>query len=500
VTGRRRSHAASVSGHPRSKATSRSPLQQSWPPRYDPSYRPDPGAEYWRPELECADPPRRDELILAKLRRQVEYAWERSPFYRKKWHAAGVSPATLKALADLGRFPVVQKHELREAQAASPPFGDYLCIEPQEVARIHGTSGTTGRPTVFGIGAEDWERIGEAHARVLWGTGLRPADRVLICSFFSLYLGSWGMLKGCERLGATAFPFGAGVPGQTLMAVQWARELRPSAFYGTPSYALHFAETARREGIDPRALGFRTLLFSGEPGAGIPATKRLIEETFGASCIDMGSMAEMTPWMSNGECRHRAGMHLWQDIVYTEVCDPRTWERVLYGEEGTPVYTHLERTSQPMIRLVSGDRARWTDAPCPCGRTYPRLPDGLYGRIDDMFIVRGENIYPSAIEDTLRAIDGFGGEFRVIVSRRETMDELLIRAEYAATHADAPAREALRATMRERLRARLGVHPVVELVPQGALPRTEFKARRVIDDRNLYGSLRRGETPSDGEP
>ena len=308
------------------------------------------------------------------------------------------------------------------------------------------------------------------------------------------------MLKGCERLGATAFPFGAGVPGQTLMAVQWARELRPSAFYGTPSYALHFAETARREGIDPRALGFRTLLFSGEPGAGIPATKRLIEDTFGGVCIDMGSMAEMTPWMSNGECHQRRGMHLWQDIVYTEVCDPRTWERVPYGEEGTPVYTHLERTSQPMIRLVSGDRARWTDAPCPCGRTYPRLPDGLYGRIDDMFIVRGENIYPSAIEDTLRAIEGFGGEFRVIVSRRETMDELLVRAEYAATHADAPAREALRATMRERLRARLGVHPIVELVPQGALPRTEFKARRVIDDRNLYGSLRRGETPGDGEP
>jgi phenylacetate-CoA ligase len=471
----------------------------AWPPRYDPGYRPAPDAEYWRPELECADPARRDAVILEKLRSQVAYAWEKSPFYRAKWRAAGVSPGSLRTLADLGRFPVVQKHELREAQAACPPFGDYLCIAPHEVARIHGTSGTTGRPTVFGIGAEDWERIGEAHARVLWGAGVRPGDRVLICSFFSLYLGSWGMLKGCERLGATAFPFGAGVPGQTLMAVQWARELRPTAFYGTPSYALHFAETARREGIDPRALGFRTLLFSGEPGAGIPATKRLIEDTFGGACIDMGSMAEMTPWMSNGECRFRRGMHLWQDIVYTELCDPGTWTRVPFGTEGTPVYTHLERTSQPMVRLVSGDLARWTDEPCPCGRTYPRLPDGLYGRIDDMVIVRGENIYPSAIEDTLRAMDGFGGEFRVIVSRREAMDELLVRAEYAATHADPPARDALHATMRERLRARLGVHPVVELVPPGTLERTEFKARRVIDDRDLYGTLRGG-APRDGAP
>src|SRR5207237_1440144 len=272
-------------------------------------------------------------------RAQVQWAWERSPFYRRAWEAAGVSPATLRTLADLRRFPVIQKADLRAAQAAHPPFGDYLCLAPGEVARIHGTSGTTGRPTVFGVGRDDWERIGEAHARILWGAGIRPGDTVLVASFFSLYLGSWGALKGCERLGATAFPFGAGLPGQTLMAVQWARDLAPTAFYGTPSYALHFAATARREGIDPRAFGLRT--------------------------------------------------------------------------------------SQPMIRLVSGDVARWTDEPCPCGRTYPRLPHGLYGRLDDMFIVRGENVYPSAIEDVLRAIDGFGGEFSVIVSRREAMDELL---------------------------------------------------------------------------
>jgi len=168
------------------------------------------------------------------------------------------------------------------------------------------------------------------------------------------------------------------------------------------------------------------------------------------------------------------------------VCDPQTFAPVPFGAEGTPVYTHLERTSQPMIRLVSGDRARWVDEPCPCGRTYPRLPLGLYGRLDDMFIVRGENIYPSAIEDVLRAIDGFGGEFRVIVSRRETMDELLVRAEYLPSHGDAASRAALAATMKERLRARLGVTPVVELAAPGELPRTEFKARRVIDDRDLY--------------
>lgn len=457
-----------------------------WPPRYDTAFRPAEDAPHWLPAVECAPAAERDALILFKLGRQVAWAWERSPFYRRKWEAAGVSPDTLRSLDDLARFPVVTKAELREAQAAHPPFGDYVCVEASEVARVHGTSGTTGRPTVFAVGRDDWARIGEAHARILWGAGLRPGDRVMICSFFSLYMGSWGMLAGCERLGATVFPFGAGVAGQTLMGVQWAQELRPTAFYGTPSYALHFAETARKEGIDPRSFGFRVLVFSGEPGAGIPTTRRLIEETFGGLCIDTGSMAEMTPWMTDGECRHRTGMHLWQDLVYTQVCDPTRFEPVPYGEEGTPVYTHLERTSQPMIRLVSGDLTRWTDEPCPCGRTYPRLPAGIYGRIDDMFIVRGENIYPTAIEETLRGFAGFGGEFRVIISRREQMDELLVRVEYAASHAADDARRDLEAEMRRRLQARLGVRPTLDLVPEGTLPRTEFKARRVVDDRDLY--------------
>jgi phenylacetate-CoA ligase len=457
-----------------------------WPPRYDPEYMPREGEEHWFPEIECADPSSRDEIIFFKLRQQLQYAWDRSTFYRSRWQEAGVSPATLKSLDDLAKFPVIQKADLRKSQADHPPFGDYLCIELESVSRIHGTSGTTGRPTAFGISAVDWERIGEAHARVLWGAGIRPADRILICSFFSLYLGSWGALKGSERLGATVFPFGAGVAGQTRMAVDWIQIMRPTALYSTPSYALHMAETARAEGIDPRDFGIRTLLFSGEPGACIPATKRLIEETFGGVCIDLGSMAEVTPWMTDGECRQRTGMHLWQDIVYTEICDPVTFHPVPEGVQGTAIYTHLERTSQPMIRLVSNDRTRWAGGSCPCGRTYPRLPAGLFGRYDDMFIVRGENIYPSAIEDTLRATEGFGGEFQVVVSRQESMDHFLVRAEYTPQFEAEEKLAQLGRLMRQRFRTRLGVHPVVELVPQGGLPRTEFKARRVIDDRNLY--------------
>ena len=457
-----------------------------WPPRYDPKYCPSSSEEYWFPEIECASDEERDELIFWKLRNQLAYAWEHSPFYRHLWQQFGVSPETLKSLADLAQFPVIQKSDLRKDQEKNPPFGDLLSIQPSEIRRIHGTSGTTGRPILFGVGADDWERFSNAHARIMWSAGLRPEDQMMVCSFFSLYVGSWGALIGGERLGATLFPFGAGAPGQTARAVEWAQYAKPTAFYGTPSYALHLAETAQRLGIDPRSLGFRLLFFSGEPGAGIPATKRLIEGTFAGACIDMGSMAEMTPWMTNSECRHRTGMHLWQDLVYTELCDPITYKPVPFGSEGTPVYTHLERRSQPMIRLASNDQSRWVDSPCPCGRTYPRLPAGIYGRYDDMLLVRGKNIYPSAVENALREIEGFGGEFRIIISSQEHMDELLIRAEYENGEHSSGLNDTARSSIEEKLRDRLGLRPVVELVPPGSLARSEFKARRAIDNRDLY--------------
>jgi phenylacetate-CoA ligase len=442
-------------------------------------------------------PEERQAIILKKLRAQTAYAYRHAPLYRKKWKAAGLEPDDIKTLEEFHKVPLLTKQEIRRDQQEHPPFGSYLCISPAEVHRIHGTSGTTGKPTVYGIGHEDWRRISNAHARIMWGMGLRPHDTLFIGSFFSLYIGSWGALVGAERLGMTSFPFGAGVPGQTVMAVRWIQDLKPSAFYGTPSYALHLAEVARQEGVDPASdFRFRLMFFSGEPGAGIPSTKRRIEETYGgAKCLDSGSMGEMTPWMTNAECQFRQGMHLWQDIVFTELVHPDTHEVVPFGAEGVPVYTHLERTSQPMIRYFSGDLTTWTDELCDCGRTYPRLPKGIYGRVDDMFIVRGENIYPSAIEEILRATPGVGQEFRIIISRQQAMDELVVQAEYSPDLASRASRnrdalQDLRRELERRFKATLGVRTEVQLVEPETLPRTEFKARRVIDNRDLFRELR----------
>ncbi len=456
----------------------------TWPPQYDDTYLPPNDQEYWFPELETETPSARIKRVLEKVRGQMAWAYERSSFYKRIWDAAGVAPAHILTLDDFHRVPIITKDDLREDLIANPPFGSNICDDWSDIERIHGSSGTTGIPTVLTISRGDWQRIGNAHARVMWAAGIRPTDMVFMASPFSLYMGSWGALVGTERIRARSFPFGAGSPGQTKMAVRWIQATSPTVFYGTPSFALYIAETAREQGIDPKSFGFRTLFFSGEPGASIPATRETLQATFGATIVDMGSTGEMSPWMTNGGCAHSPGMHLWQDIVFTELVDPVTKEVVPYGSEGVPVYTHLERTSQPLIRFWSGDISRWTDEPCPCGRTYPRLPMGIYGRVDDMVTVRGENVYPSAVENVVRGMPELTGEFRMIVSRERVMDELTIFAEYATGQEDAL--DDIKARLEGTLAATLGIRAAVNLKSPGELERTQFKAKRVIDERDLH--------------
>lgn len=464
----------------------------SFPPEYDNGFMPNLASRYWFPERETMDPGAREAAIVLRLRQVMQYAYANAPFYRDKWDEAGIHPDHITSLESFERVPVVTKAELRQSQTDNQPFGDYLCVPESEVHHIHGTSGTTGRPTAFAIGRGDWTTIANNQARVMWGMGLRPGDLIFIGAVFSLYVGSWGTLIGAERLRAQCFPFGAGATGMTARAALWMRMTKPKAFYGTPSYALHLAEVALGDGIDPKEFELDLLFFSGEPGASIPSVRNRIVDLYDARVIDCGSMAEMTPWMNAAGTKETDGMLLWQDMVYTEVCDPKSYRRVGWGEQGTPVYTHLERTSQPMIRLVSNDLTHWTDgSDNPCGRTYPRLPDGIYGRIDDMFIIRGENIYPSAIDGVLNELPGYGGEHRIIITRDGAMDELLVRMDALekifAQGDDALA--ALRNQAEKDLSIVLGVRARVEIVPSDTIPRTDFKARRVIDDRDLFESL-----------
>jgi len=463
----------------------------SFPSNYDDGYRPPNDSRYWFPVRETMPAVERERAILERLQAVCAYAYQHAPFYRRKWDDAGFHPAKLRSLDDFERVPVIQKSDLREAQARNPPFGDYLCVPEAEVFHIHGTSGTTGRPTTFAIGRSDWRAIANAHARIMWGMGIRPGDIVCIAAVFSLYMGSWGALAGAEHLGARCFPFGAGATGMSARLAQWLHLVKPTALYGTPTYALHLAQVAREERFDPRDFRLKIMFFSGEPGASIPGVRRKIEELYEAKVIDCGSMAEMTPWMNVAGSSETSGMLCWQDVVYTEVCAPGTFRRVRYGKRGTPVYTHLERTSQPMIRLVSGDLALWTNEANPCGRTYPRLPQGIFGRIDDMFTIRGENVYPSEIDSALNELPHYGGEHRIVISREAAMDELLLRVEADATtwaQGDG-ALARFRAEVERKMGTVLGLRTLVEVGKPHSIPRTDFKARRVIDDREVFREL-----------
>lgn len=465
--------------------------QWSFPPNYDESYLPSSGSRYWLPIRETMPAGDRERALLERLKVVCGYAYEHAPFYRRKWDEAGFHPSKLHSLESYEQVPVIQKSDLRDAQNRHPPFGDYLCVPTNDVFHIHGTSGTTGRPTAFAFGRSDWRAIANAHARIMWGMGLRPGDTVCVAAVFSLYMGSWGALAGAERLGAKCFPFGAGATGMSARLLQWLKMIKPTAFYGTPSYALHLAQVAQEERLNPRDFCLKIMFFSGEPGASIRGVRAKIEDLYGAKVIDSGSMAEITPWMNLAGSKETDGMLCWQDVVYTEVCDPKTFRRVPYGRRGTPVYTHLERTSQPMIRLVSGDLSLWTNDANPCGRTYPRLPQGIFGRIDDMFTIRGENVYPSEIDAALNEIPSYGGEHRIIISRQSAMDELLLQIEVNAAACakgnDEIAR--FRADVEHKMQTMLGLRTRIEVVKPNSIPRTDFKARRVIDDRQVFRDM-----------
>ena len=463
----------------------------SFPPAYDQGFMPELDSRYWFPVRETMDPVEREAAIVERIGQVMRYAYDLAPFYRKKWDDAGIDPDGIKSLEDFERVPVVTKAELRQSQTDNQPFGDYLCVPESEVHHIHGTSGTTGRPTAFAIGRGDWTTIANNQARVMWGMGLRPGDLIFIGAVFSLYVGSWGTLIGAERLRAQCFPFGAGATGMTARAALWMLMTKPKAFYGTPSYALHLAEVALGDGIDPKEFELDLLFFSGEPGASIPSVRNRIVDLYDARVIDCGSMAEMTPWMNAAGTKETDGMLLWQDMVYTEVCDPKSYRRVGWGEQGTPVYTHLERTSQPMIRLESGDLTVWTNDATPCGRTYPQLPLGIIGRVDDMITIRGENVYPSEIEAALCQLEGYGGEHRIFITREGVMDEMMVSVELDAERwARGPeVHKAFHAEVATHLHNMLGLRSVIEIVGPGTHPRTDFKAKRVVDDRAAFAEM-----------
>ncbi len=412
-----------------------------------------------------------------RLREQVRHAATRSPFYRRKLRAAGVNPASVRSLEDLRRLPFTTKDELKDNQAAKPPWGDVLAVPLAEVLRVHLTSATTGRPLAVLDTQDDWRGFYHSYARSLHAFGVRPTDMVMAAFSYGPWIGYWSGFYAAQDLGCLVFPVGGLSTDQRLDALL----TYPITVLGcTPSYALFLAEHAARKGMDlAKDTKIRITWHTGEPGASIPATKARIEAAFGARAYDLPGLTEIAAW--GFECDARAGLtHVHEDYCYPEVLDEDD-RPVGPGGRGELVFTSLYRKAMPLIRYRTRDVVQVADRRCPCGRTLIAFEGGVVARLDDMKKVRGIVVYPRRIEELVRPHADVD-EFQIVFRRLEGLDDILLRIDPSPSLAPAE-REGLRARLEQDVRTGLGIRVTLEMVEPGSLPRWDHKAKRVRDER-----------------
>ena len=414
--------------------------------------------------LETLDPARLRAHQLQRVHALAGVVLGANPFWTAKWRAAGLATAAdLRSGDDLRRLPLTTKRELIADQAAHPLFGTNLTYPLERYVRVHQTSGTTGAPLRWLDTQASWEWWARCWGFVLAAAGVRPGDRVFVPFSFGLFVGFWAGFEGARALGALAIP-GGGQDSPTRLAAM--ETLGATVLVCTPSYALHLLQVARERGLDPARLPVRVTVHAGEPGAGIPSVRARIEAGWGARAFDHAGMTEMGAY--GYECEAQAGLHVNESEFVAEVIDPVSGGP---AAEGELVLTNLGRFGSPLVRYRTGDRVRLAPGPCECGRTFARLEGGILGRLDDMLIVRGVNVFPSAIEAIVRRFPV--EEFQIEVFRAGELDEVRVLVEVDG--GDAGARR-----VQDALRAGLGIRLEVAPVGSGSLPRFELKARRVV--------------------
>ncbi len=432
--------------------------------------------KYWSPALETQSRAAWAGLKLASLQQHLRHAQAGSAYYRQSFAAAGADAEQVRTLDDLRRFPFIDKSILRSRQEAVPLLGDIAAVPERDVVYVSASSGSTGVPTVSPFTASDFDEWIDFEARLFWSSGLRPHDRYAHSLNFSLFVGGPCVL-GAQKLGALCIHAGT-VPSERLLAI--LQQFQASAMWTTPSYAWYLGETAQKEGIDPRRdLNVKRIFVAGEPGGSIPETRQRIEELWGASVYDYYGLSDIFGACA-GMCEEKNGLHWAEDHIHVEVIDPDTQEPVREGERGEMVLTTLRKRARPLIRFRTGDIVSFTSETCACGRTSQRLM-GVHGRIDDMLIIRGVNLFPSDVEAIVRKDQSLTGEYRLIVERNNHLDTLTIEAEHVAGHNEAGAVVAER--LARQIKAITGVGARVEIKEAGYLPRATHKAKRVEDRR-----------------
>ena len=415
----------------------------------------------------------RDEIVALQFKRlqwTVAHAYENVALYKRKFDAAGVHPDDLKAPKDIAKFPFTTKEDLRQ----SYPF-DMMAVPMDKVARIHASSGTTGKPTVVGYTRADVDNWAHLVARSIRASGGRPGDRIHVAYGYGLFTGGLGAHYGAEALGCTVIPVGGGM---TQRQVQLIVDFEPDIIMVTPSYLLAIADEFERQGIDPRSTSLKSGIFGAEPWTN--AMRAEIETRFDMHGVDIYGLSEvMGPGVANEAVEEKDGLYIWEDHFLPEIIDPESKAVQADGSEGELVFTSLTKEALPIIRYRTRDL---TTLRAGAARSMRRM-DKITGRSDDLIILRGVNVFPSQIEEHILKIDGISPHYQIELSKDGPLDSMTVRVEAAPGNEDDDRRAALAALLGENIKQNVGISAAIDVTPVGAVDRSAGKAVRIIDRR-----------------
>ena len=411
------------------------------------------------------------------LERQLGYLYGASAFYRARLDEIGWNPNGAFSMDVMQSLPFTDKGQYVASLETDGPFGPILAADADQVRRVHFSSGTTSQPAPMFWTQRDLDRWADLYARSAFSQGVRPGD-IYQCLFgFAWFVGGLGAIAGYQRLGCLCIPGGS---SDTQRQIETIFRLSVTAVGGTPSFLLHLAETAESMGTPLTESNVRIVMTGGEPGAAVPGIREQIEKRWAAKAFDGYGSIEFQP--TAWECTAQQGGHLTEDFAFAEILDPQTHQPQPDGEPGVLVLTHLDKEAAPLLRWWTGDIVTRTKETCACGRTSARLVGGVQGRADDMLVIRGVNVFPSAVENIIRRTDGTGDEYRIIVDK-SMLDPITgyptgIRIDIEAAEGATDLEHRLAAQIRKELLVRADIR----VVPTGSLERFTHKARRVVKE------------------
>ena len=431
---------------------------------------------YWEEEKECISREDLEQLQLERLQSTLYRVGTHVPFYRKKFREMEIDPENFSSLDDLRKLPFTTKQDLRD----NYPYG-LFAVPLREVVRVHASSGTTGQATVVGYTENDIKNWSKLVARVLTGAGVTKDDVVQIAFGYGMFTGGFGLHYGAERVGASVIPLSS---GNTKRQLQIMEDFKTTALVCTPSYALLLADVIEEKDISLNSLSLKYGLFGGEPWS--EAMRNEIQNKLNIIATDNYGLSEVMGPGVAGECQERNGLHINEDHFLFEVINPETLEPVEPGEIGELVITTLTKEAFPVIRYRTRDLSRLLPDPCPCGRTLTRM-QRVMGRTDDMLIIKGVNVYPSQIEEILFDIEGTRPHYQIIVEREGRLDKATVMVEVVESifFDQMKKQREMIDLIKKRLNTELGIGVDIKLVEEKSLERSEGKAKRIIDKRQL---------------